>query len=366
MRIKAAVAHGPGKPFTLEEVDLDTPRDDEILVKLVATGLCHTDIVLRDAALPLPAVLGHEGAGIVEAVGSAVTKVAPGDHVVLSYGSCGACPSCDNEAPFYCHSFIPQNIGGFRPDGTPTITQNGQPLFAHFFTQSSFATHALATEVNTVKVRKDAPLELLGPLGCGIQTGAGSVMNGLEPLPDEAITIFGVGSVGLAAIMAAKLIGCRPIIAVDLMDSRLDIAKDMGATHVINPGSSDVVAEIQGITGAGALYALECTGSAAVFKQAVDCLAPRGTLGQVGVPAPGAEAAVDMGALLNKGLRLVGMIEGEAIVDDFIPHLLDLYMDGLFPFDKLVSFYDLDDINQADVDNANGKIVKAVLRMPLD
>ncbi|MFN3233328.1 MAG: NAD(P)-dependent alcohol dehydrogenase [Alphaproteobacteria bacterium] len=365
MKIKAAIAHGPGKPFTLEDVDLDAPRNDEILVKLVATGLCHTDIVLRDAALGLPAVLGHEGAGIVEAVGSGVTKVAPGDHVVLSYGACGTCPSCENEAPFYCHDFIQQNIGGFRPDGSPTITQEGQPLFAHFFTQSSFATHALTTEANTVKVRKDAPLELLGPLGCGIQTGAGSVMNGLEPLPDEAIAIFGVGSVGLAAIMAAKLIGCRPIIAVDLMESRLDTAREMGATHTINAGNTDVVAEIMEITGAGALYSLECTGSAAVFKQAVDCLAPRGTCGLVGVPAPGAEGAVDMGAVLNKGLRVIGLIEGESIVDDFIPHLLDLHMDGMFPFDKLVSFYDLEEINQADADNASGKIVKAILRMPV-
>lgn len=364
MKVTAALTTTPGGAFEIAEVDLDAPRDNEILVKLVATGLCHTDIFVRDIGMPLPAVLGHEGAGVVEAVGSAVSKVTPGDHVVLSYGSCGTCPSCDDDAPFYCHDFVGANFRGGRPDGSFTLTRDGAPLFGNFFAQSSFATHALVTELNCVKVRKDAPLDMLGPLGCGLQTGAGSVMNSLRPEAGQAIVIFGVGSVGLAAVMAAKIMGCNPIIAVDLMDARLHTAKEMGATHGLD-GTGDTVAQIKEITGgAGALYSLDCTGVPAVFRQAVDCLAPRGICGLVGVPPVGADGAVNMGDLLNKGITVKGLIEGESLVDAFIPQLIDLYMDGQFPFDKLVSFYDLAEINEADQDNHNGKIVKAILRMP--
>jgi aryl-alcohol dehydrogenase len=363
VKISAAIASGPDQPFAIEEIDLDAPRPDEVLVRLVATGICHTDMFFRDL-MPQAAVLGHEGAGVVEAVGSAVTKVRPGDHVVLSYGSCGTCASCDAGAPYYCHEFTPRNMAGTRADGTPTLTRNSEPLFGNFFSQSSFATYALATEANTVKVRKDAPLELLGPLGCGVQTGAGSVMNGLEPLPGEALVIFGAGAVGLSAIMAANLIGCEPIIAVDPLHARREMAIKLGAHHAIDPAAIDPVDEIMALTGTGALHALECTGIPSVFEQAVKCLAPRGTCGLVGAPAPGSEAGISLGNLLSKGIRIRGLIEGESQIDAFIPHLVDLFLDGLMPFDKLVKFYDFDQINEAVADSLEGRTIKPILRMP--
>jgi aryl-alcohol dehydrogenase len=363
MKITAAVSTAPHQPFTIEQIDIDDPRPGEVLVRLVATGICHTDIYFRDL-LPVPAVLGHEGAGVVEAVGSAVTKVRPGDHVVLSYGSCGACPSCDAGAPYYCHDFTAHNAGGTRPDGTPTLTRDGAPLFGNFFSQSSFATHALATEANVVKVRNDAPLELLGPLGCGVQTGAGSIMNGLEPLPGEALAVFGVGTVGMSAIMAANLIGCEPIIAIDPVPERRDMALRLGAHHAIDPAAQDPVAGVIALTDAGALHALECTGIPAVFEQALACLAPRGTLGLIGAPPPGSHASVDLGNLLGKGIRIRGLIEGESQIDAFIPHLVELFQDGLLPIDKLVRFYELEQINEAVADSLEGRAIKPILRMP--
>lgn len=363
MKITAAIAQGPGQPFAIEEIDLDDPRPGEVLVRLVATGVCHTDMYFRDL-LPVPAVLGHEGAGVIEAVGTGVRKVQPGDHVVLSYGYCGACPSCDAGAPYYCHHFGARNAGGARPDGSPTLTRGGQPLFGNFFSQSSFATHALATEANVVKVRKEAPLELLGPLGCGVQTGAGSIMNGLEPLPGEALVIFGAGTVGLSAIMAANLIGCEPIIAVDPVAARRDMAIRLGAHHGIDPTACDPVAEIARLTGVGALHALECTGIPSVFEQAVACLAPRGTCGFLGAPPPGSKASINLDNLLTKGIRIRGLIEGESQIDAFIPHLVDLFQDGLLPIDQISTFYELDQINQAVADSLEGRTIKPIIRMP--
>ncbi len=363
MKITAAIAQGPGQPFAIEQVDLDDPRPDEVLVRLVATGVCHTDMFFRDL-MPRPAVLGHEGAGVVEAVGSAVRKVRAGDHVVLSYGSCGTCASCDAGAPYYCHQFGAHNASGRRPDGSPTLTRGGEPLFGNFFSQSSFASHALANQINVVKVRQDVPLELLGPLGCGVQTGAGSVMNGLEPLPGEALVIFGAGTVGLSAIMAANLIGCEPIIAVDPVAARRDMALSLGAHHGIDPTATDAVAEIMRLTGTGALHTLECTGIPSVFEQAVACLAPRGTCGLIGAPPPGSTASIDLGNLLGKGIRIRGLIEGESQIDAFIPHLVELFQDGLLPIDRLVTFYELDQINEAVADSLEGRTIKPILRMP--
>lgn len=363
MKITAAVANGPDQPFSIEPVELDDPRPDEVLVRLVATGVCHTDIFFRDL-MPSAAVLGHEGAGIVEAVGSGVTKLRPGDHVVLSYAFCGVCPSCDAGSPYYCHDFFRFNASGARADGSATLTRAGAPLFGNFFGQSSFATHALAHQANTVKVRKDAPLELLGPLGCGIQTGAGSVMNGLEPLPGEPLVVFGAGAVGLAAIMAANLIGCEPIIAVDPLPARRDMAIGLGAHHALDPNAVDPVAAIMEITKGGALYTLECTGIPAVFEQAVRALAPRGSCGLIGAPPPGSLGRIDLGNLLGKGIRIRGLIEGESQSEAFIPHLLELFLDGLLPFDRLVTFYELDQIDTAIRDSLEGRTIKPILRMP--
>jgi aryl-alcohol dehydrogenase len=363
--VTAAVAREKEQPFEIDEFDLAGPRADEVLVRVVATGLCHTDLIVRDQwyPVPLPAVLGHEGAGIVEEVGEGVTKVAPGDHVVLSYLSCGRCVNCKKGHPPNCLDLFAQNFGGARPDGTNALSKNGQEIHGHFFGQSSFATHALANERNMVKVRDDVPLELLGPLGCGIQTGAGGVLNSLHPEAGTSIAVFGTGSVGMAAIMAARVAGCTTIIGIDIKPNRLELAGEFGATHVINGAEADAVEEIRGITGGGADFTLETTASPAVFRQAADSLTLLGVCGLVGAAALGTEATFDMNNILF-GRTIRGIIEGDSIPDIFIPRLIDLYDQGRFPFDRLVEYYDLAEINKAAEDSESGAVFKPVLRMP--
>jgi aryl-alcohol dehydrogenase len=363
MKITAAVVREKSGPFRIEEVDLEEPSDNEVLIRIVAVGLCHTDLVARDQYLPfpLPAVLGHEGAGIVERVGSRVTKVAPGDHVVLSYLTCGTCPSCTKGMPGHCLDFLRSNFTGARFDGTPTMKKNGEIIHGAFFGQSSFASHALANERNVVKVRKDVPLEILGPLGCGFQTGAGGVINSLHPKAGSSIAVFGIGSVGLSAIMAAVACGCTTIIAVDTNVERLKTALEFGATHIIDPNASDPVAEIQGITGPGADYSLECTGIPKVFRQTVDAIRIGGVCGLIGVAPFGAEVSLDMQNILN-GRTIKGIVEGDSVPDIFIPQLIELNRLGRLPFDKMIKFYPMDQINQAAEDSEKGITLKAILR----
>ncbi|MCA1728320.1 MAG: NAD(P)-dependent alcohol dehydrogenase [Actinobacteria bacterium] len=365
MDVTAAVAREKEQPFEIDELELAGPRAGEVLVRVVGTGVCHTDLIVRDQwyPVPLPAVLGHEGAGIVEEVGEGVTKVSPGDHVVLSYLSCGKCVPCKKGKPPYCLDLFAQNFGGARPDGTNALSKNGQEIHGHFFSQSSFATYALATERNLVKVRDDVPLELLGPLGCGIQTGAGGVLNSLHPEAGTSIAVFGTGAVGMAAIMAAKVAGCTTIIGVDIKPNRLELAKEFGATHVINGTETNTVEEIQDITGVGADFTIETTASPQVFRQAVDSLTLLGVCGLVGAAALGTEATFDMNGILF-GRTIRGIVEGDSIPDIFIPRLIDLYVQDRFPFDRLIEFYDLEDINKAAEDSENGEVFKPVLRMP--
>lgn len=363
MRITAAVAREAEQPFSLEELELDAPGAGEVLVKIHGTGVCHTDIGVRNQWLPvpLPLVLGHEGAGVVEAVGEGVSKVAPGDKVVLTYASCGACVMCARGLPSYCLEFVVRNVAGSRPDGTNALHGEGD-VHGFFFSQSSFASHAIATERNVVKVGEDVDLSIAGPLGCGIQTGAGTVMNRLRPKAGSSLVVFGVGAVGLAAVMAAKVVGCTTIIAVDLVDARLELATDVGATHTINASTTeDMVATIQGLTGIGADYTVDTTAVTSVVRQAVSCLAPTGTCAVLGFGKAGTEVQVDMLELLLAGRNIVGCTEGDARPDEFIPHLLELHRQGRFPFDRLVKSYDLGDINQAVDDTESGKALKAVL-----
>lgn len=362
MKIQAAIVSEQAGSFALREVELGAPRADEVLVRIAGVGVCHTDLVCRDQyfPVPLPCVFGHEGSGVVEAVGANVTKVAPGDHVVLTYKSCGKCVNClKGEAP-YCLDLYGQNFAGHRPDGSNAHSCNGETVHGHFFQQSSFATHALAYEQNTVKVDKSAPLELLGPLGCGIQTGAGAVMNSLRPRAGETIAVFGAGSVGLSAIMAARVVGCATIIAVDLNAKRLELARELGATHTFDAGEGNVVEKIVALTGGGVDFSLECTGLPGVARQAVDCLILTGTCGIIGVAPLGTEIALDMNGILF-GRCVRGIIEGDSDRDVFIPRLVELHRQGRFPFDKLVKFYPLSEIQQAVEDTERGDVLKAIL-----
>ena len=364
-KIKAAIVRRKGGPFQIETLAVQEPRADEVLVRIVATGMCHTDIVIRDQVypVPLPIVLGHEGAGVVESVGTAVRKVAPGDHVVLSFMSCGHCAKCTSGQPAYCAKGHPLCFGGAREDGS-TATRDGDaaPVHDHFFGQSSFGTFALANERTVVKVPKDVPLERLGPLGCGIQTGAGSVMNALKVGPGASFAAFGAGSVGLSAVMAARIVGATVIIAVDVIPARLALAKEIGATHVVNAVEDDPVAAIFEMTG-GVDFALESTGRPEVVRQAIDALGTRGACGIVGAAPIGTTASFDMGGLMSPGKSIRGIIQGDSVPELFIPQLIELHRQGRFPFDRLIKFYGLDEINQAAADSESGATIKPILRM---
>lgn len=360
MKITAAVTLGQGQGFVLQEVELDQPQANEVLVQMVATGVCHTDAVARDLAIaPLPAVLGHEGAGVIAAVGNAVKDVAVGDHVVMSFAHCGCCSHCLTGHPTVCKTFNPLNFGGVQDDYTTRLSLDGKPL-STFFGQSSFGTYAVAHARNVIKVDKDVDLALLGPLGCGIQTGAGTVLNRLRPGFGSAIVVYGCGAVGMSAVMAAKIAGCAQIIAVDVHDSRLDLALALGATHALNGSKVDVVQEIKKITDGGSHYAVETTGAPKVVRQSLQALRPLGTCAIVGVTP---EMPIDVhNDIMAEGKSMVGVIEGDSVPRVFIPQLVSYFKAGRFPFDRLVKFYAFEDINQAFEDSKNGSTIKPILK----
>jgi aryl-alcohol dehydrogenase len=365
VKATAAVVEEKGGPFALQEVDIDDLRPDELLVRIQASGVCHTDIVVRDQwyPVPLPAVLGHEGGGLIERVGSAVTEFAVGDRVGLSFNSCGDCRYCLTGRPSYCADFFGRNFGSSRPDGSSPISRNGDPINGNYFGQSSFATYAVANVRSAVKLPDDIPFEVVAPFGCGIQTGAGSVLNSLRPPAGSSIAVFGAGSVGLAAIMAAALSGCTTIIAVDLVPARLEMALSLGATHAIDARTEDAVARIREITGGGADFSLEVTASPKVLRQALECLAPTGVCGLIGAAAFGTEASLDMNSILIPGRTVRGLVEGDSIPQLFIPRLVELWRQGKFPVERIISTYDFDNIDQAVHDAETGAVIKPVLRM---
>jgi aryl-alcohol dehydrogenase len=366
MKITAAVVRERGGAFEIDELDLCDPRPDELLVEVVASGMCATDLHGRDAYYPtkFPKVFGHEGAGVVHAVGAAVTKFKPGDHVVLSYPWCGACPNCRTHRQSYCLHAGELKHGGTRADGSTLHSKHGQPVYGAFFQQSSFGNFTIANERFAVKVRDDVPIELLGPLACGGQTGAGAVLNVMQPQAGDSFAVFGVGAVGLSALMAAKIAGCDPIIAIDVHAHRLALARELGATHTIDhSGSTGVVAEIRKITDLGARYTLETSALPSVFREAVEALMPAGTCVLLGSARAGTEASFEMPFLQN-GRTVRGVIQGDSVPQQFIPRLVDHIAAGRFPLERMITFYDLADINRAAAESASGKTIKPVLRMP--
>jgi aryl-alcohol dehydrogenase len=351
--IRAAVLRQRGGPLVIEELEMEGPRDDEVLVRLVASGICRTDIDFCESGVSGPVVLGHEGAGVVDEIGKAVRGVKRGDHVVLSYQSCGCCPSCKDSRPADCRNFWELNFGFQRLDGSNALERSR--VRGHFFGQSSFATHALATERNLVKVAKTLPLDLLAPLGCGLQTGAATVMNSLAVQAGASLAVFGTGSVGLAAVMAARIVGADPIIGVDIHPKRLALARELGATHCVNAREGSVAESIRAITGSGVDHVLESTGDGALYRVGLDLLNPGGSMALLtGGSGPGQ---------LPDGRKVFGVIQGGAVPQRFIPYLIKLHREGRFPFDRLVTFYDFADINQAIADANGGDVIKPVLRI---
>ena len=367
MKIVAAVSRATDAAPALEQIDLAPPRPGEVLVRIMATGICHTDLRVHGGGgvgTPRPVVLGHEGAGIVAAVGPGVFHVVPGDHVVLSGSSCGHCPQCLANHPTYCREVMPRSFGGQRMDGSSALSQDGQMLHGHFFGQSSFATYAIADARGTVPIGKDVPFEVAAPMGCGILTGAGSVLYSFAMNPAHTIAIFGTGPVGLAAVMAARLVGARRIIAIDPIADRRSLAAELGATDTIDPAAADAAAAVHAILPEGVDFSLNTTAVPAVFDAAVKVLGMMGVAGFVTAP-PGPWTTM-LQPLLAGGRSVRGIINGSAAPQVAIPLLLEHWRQGRFPVDRLVRNYPFDRIGDAFADCHHGTAIKPVLRLPQD
>ena len=365
INIRAAVVSEPGSKFELRTLTLEPPRADEVLVRVVSAGVCHTDAVARagDYPVPTPVVLGHEGAGVVVAVGCDVTDIAVDDHVVMSFVACGQCSTCRADRPALCQSALECNFSAERADGSTALgTEDGEPVHSHFFGQSSFATYALAPAASTVVIDREFDLRLAGPLGCGFQTGAGAVLNSLRPDPGSTIAVFGVGAVGLAAVMAARIAGCSTIIAVDRHQSRLHLALQVGATHVVRAGEQDAVAAVRALCDGGTEFAIDTTGNPVVVRQAVDSLRVAGVFGLIGSARFGTEVSLDLTHMLF-GRIFRGIILGDSIPRQFIPQLIAYQQAGLFPIEKLITYFTLEDIERAVMSSKTGQTVKPVLLM---
>ncbi|WP_183112895.1 NAD(P)-dependent alcohol dehydrogenase [Sphingomonas sp. So64.6b] len=357
MEIEAAVVEAPGESFRLVRLQMDAPGPDQVRVRIHACGVCHTDMVMRDGALPVPfpCIFGHEGAGVVEAVGPDVTSVEPGDHVLLSFHSCGTCPACHDHQPGYCAEFFPRNfLGGIGP-GQGGIWRGDDRIGGNIFGQSAFASHAFAHSDNVVKIDRDLPLEILAPLGCGVQTGAGTVLETLRVQPGQSIAILGAGAVGLSAVMAAVIAGAGRIALLDRHAHRLDLGRELGATE-----TADDIADLNGPFD----HIMDTTGVPALLQQAMEKLALRGTLALVGAYPPGQMMEVEPSAVMGTGRRIVGVVEGGIDPRQFIPRLVGYYRAGKLPLEKLIRTYPFGAIEEAFHASETGAVIKPVLLMP--
>jgi aryl-alcohol dehydrogenase len=350
VRITAALVPEKGAPFRLETLHLAEPGPDEVVVRVAACGVCQTDVHGRDDyfGIPFPCVFGHEGAGVVERIGTRVTKLAPGDRVVMTSPSCARCTACRRGLPGYCAEARRIKFGGRLRDGRAPFAES---VSGAFFQQSAFATHALATEENVVKLPDDLPLEVAAAFACGVNTGAGAVLNVLKPGAGSSIAVFGVGSVGLAAVMAARIVGCATIYAVDLHDNRLELARELGATQLGRakpPRAFD--------------FTLEASGSPQALRDAVDVLAPLGVCCLVGSARKGTEARLEM-THLQHGRTLRGCIQGDAPAATFFPQLFVYWREGRLPVEKLIRDYAFAEVNRAIADSLSGQTVKPVLQI---
>jgi len=364
MKIKAAIIEEKGQEFKIADMEIAGPRYGEVLVKVVACGVCHTDDVARNQliAVPLPAVFGHEGSGVVEAVGPGVEDFKVGDRVCFSYGYCGSCEACRTGRPYGCRENRRLNFGGVQFDGTKRLRYKDREV-SSFFGQSAFASHAVVHRNNLIHADEGIPLEMTAPMGCGIQTGAGAIFNYLKPEADSSVIITGCGPVGLSAVMAAKIAGCSTIIACDIVPSRLELALEMGATHIINSREVESVPEeVRKLTeGLGSHYAVDCTGIGECVRTSLNCTRPLGVCAVVGSTQ---ELTINVEEeLMGPAKTLGGVVEGCCIPQLFIPKLINYYKQGRFPFDKMIKYYKFEDINQAFADTKSGKVIKAVLVM---
>lgn len=368
MKIKAAVVPEVGAQFEIRDnIDLHEVGPTDLQIHMVASGICHSDEAIRkgDASLGYPVILGHEGAGIVEKVGSEVKNFEVGDHVILSFYSDGTCDNCLKGMPTKCRSYAQYNLSGVRADGEDHFQENGQHI-SDMFNQSSFTTTTVVDQRNAVKIDKSFDLRKVGPLGCGYVTGSGTVLNTLKPKPGDTIAVFGTGAVGLAAMMAGRISGCIKVIAIDIVPERLELAKELGATHTINSKQEDAVAKIKELTGGyGVDWTVDTTGLPAVIKNAIAALAQGGTCAAIAVTPHLIELST-WNDLCVDDKKVVGVNMGDSIPQIDIPRLLEFYKLGWFDFDKTEKFYDFEEINQANADSVSGKTIKPVLIIDKD
>ena len=346
----------------LEEAQLDDPREGELLVRIEACGVCHTDRKFQEV-VPLPAVLGHEGTGIVEETGAGVKTIKPGDRVILSYPWCGSCPYCQHDEPYKCEKIHSLKFNGSRADKSKTIFQNGKPITSAFFQQSSFATHAITLERSVIPVQTDLPAEMLAALPCSIQTGAGTVINSFNIKKNESLIIFGAGVVGLSALMAAKVVGAHPVICVDRIKSRLDLAGELGADHILNIDDGEVPVRLRAVLPRGVQYALETSTTVKGLEDALECIGQGGKIGIVSYPYGGEKFPFTTKNLFLRLGSIQGIVQGHSVPGKFIPTLIEWQEKGIFPYQKLISVYDFTAINDAFRDVADGGVVKPVLMM---
>jgi aryl-alcohol dehydrogenase len=366
MQAQAAVMREPRGRWSMEEVSVAEPGPNEVRVRVIASGICQTDVHARDGFFPIPcpAIYGHEGAGIVEKVGTAVTGLAPGDHVIMANPSCGLCDDCRAGFETYCANAPRLKHSGLRSDGTSVAFARGaERIHGSFFQQSSFASLTLAMARNTIRVPKDIPLDVLAAFPCGVNMGAGAVLNVLKPAAGDCYVAFGTGTVGFAGMLAAKLCGCDPIIAVDLFEDRLALARELGAAATVNAKDPDLVAKVRQLAGGrGARFCLEAAGFPEALRAAVEVLAPRGTACLVGSAPPGVEVNLEM-KTIQQGRIVRGCSQGESDVQRFLPRLIELFVAGKLPIDRLVRHYPHAAINEAVADMLSGRTIKAVLRI---
>lgn len=360
MNITAAVLEAPNAPFVFRELRLAKPAPDELIVRITSSGICHTDIGVQNHH-PLPAVLGHEGEGVVDQCGAAVTEFQVGDRVALSFGSCGCCAQCRVDTPAHCAQMAAFNFTGLSPTGNRTLSAG---VHGSFFYQSSFASHALVNSRNAIKVPHDLPHHLLGPLGCGVQTGVGAVINTLAVERGSSIVCIGAGAVGLSAIMGAKIAGCRVIVAVDFSASRLKLATSLGATHVFQ-ASDNTLADVLALTGGGADYCIDSAGTESTFHDALNCVRVGGHVGLAAVPN-WQEGFHFMPGPLAMGRTVTGIVEGSSDPKRFIPQLCQWIVDGQLPVERLITTYPYSRINQAVDDLRYARVIKPVVVMSAD
>ena len=364
MKMKAAVLYGANEPLRVEDVTLDDPQDHEVMVRLVATGICHSDLLLMKGEVPTqyPVVAGHEGAGVVEKVGHGVVSVKPGDHVVLpAIFSCGQCRPCIQGQPTLCLETLPAHLMGGLPGGGKRL-HNDKGDINVFYSQGSFAEHVIVHESSAIKVRSDAPPEVVCLLSCRITTGVGAVSRRAGVRAGESVVIFGCGAVGMGAVMGARLCGAGQIIAVDLVEERLEMARQLGASHTINASRDNPQQRAFEITGGGADYALECIGNIKVMMQAFSCLHSTGTLVIAGAP-PAADMVSFYPFEFLFGKTVKGTFLGNVWPKIEIPRLVELFMDGQLPIDRLVATsYRLEQINEAIEAVDKATVMRAVIR----